>query len=185
MGQSKLLSDWPLAEYLTSQSDANRWLDLGLNTAFTVRETAVLSVARANGISVIQNAAVAILSGTGAETVGLLTCDETGTFAAGRLRSNQHHAEQHSGRSVLVDKQHLELHYLRRAQWPASVARYQVFLHLRSRLPTVRRGTSMRQALICIGLPEPSGLVPLVPTSSWASRTRRLIRSRGAATMAT
>ena len=66
----------PWLDSLLVQSDATRWLDLGWNTAFGITGNTVLSIARANGISVIQNADESILSGTGAETVGLLSADE-------------------------------------------------------------------------------------------------------------
>src|SRR5262245_61230704 len=68
-----------------SQADANRWLDLNLNTAFTITANSNLALLRANGLSaVIQSDELSqILSANGgaldAETVGLMTWDEPST----------------------------------------------------------------------------------------------------------
>jgi hypothetical protein len=66
----------PWQNMLITQSDSNRWHELGWNTAFNITKNSVLSIAGANGISVIQNARDGILPRTGAETVGLLSADE-------------------------------------------------------------------------------------------------------------
>ena len=50
-------------DFLTSQSDANRWHDLSWNTAFALTANSDPSIARANGISVIQSATDGILPG--------------------------------------------------------------------------------------------------------------------------
>ena len=78
----------PFLADLSAQSEANTWLALGWNTAFQLDGSSVLSVADANGISVIQsaqggNAATSLLPGTGAETVGIQTQDEPSTYAEG------------------------------------------------------------------------------------------------------
>lgn len=71
----------PWLDMLITQSDATRWHDLDWNTAFAITGNSSTSVARSNGISVIQQSG--FLPGTGAETVGLLTADEPSTFADG------------------------------------------------------------------------------------------------------
>ena len=74
----------PWEDMLVTQSDANRWLDLGWNTAFNITGNSSTSLARSNGIWIIQdNTQMGLLSGTGSETVGLLTYDEPTTFAEG------------------------------------------------------------------------------------------------------
>lgn len=66
----------PWLDMLVTQSDANRWLDVGWNTAFAITDNSSLSLARTNGISVIQVAGSPLNSGAGAETVGFLSADE-------------------------------------------------------------------------------------------------------------
>jgi hypothetical protein len=77
----------PWLDSLLVQSDASRWLDLGWNTAFGVTGNTDLSIARANGISVIQDANAGILPGTGAETVGLLSADENYTASVASVNN--------------------------------------------------------------------------------------------------
>jgi hypothetical protein len=62
---------------MVSQSDANRWLDLCINTAFTVTGNSNLSLLRSNGISLL-GTVEEFNSGAdyGSETVGLLGTDE-------------------------------------------------------------------------------------------------------------
>ena len=72
----------PWEEFLVTQSDADRWIDLGWNTGFTITGNSSASLARSNGIWLIQDAGQQ-LPGTGAETVGNLTVDEPSTFAEG------------------------------------------------------------------------------------------------------
>jgi hypothetical protein len=72
----------PWLDMLITQSDANRWHDLGWNFAYTLTNNSNISVAASNGISVLQFAG-GLLPGSGAETVGLLTADEPSTFADG------------------------------------------------------------------------------------------------------
>ena len=72
----------PWEDSLVTQSDATRWLDLGWNTAFTITGNTSASLARSNGIWLIQDSGQQV-SGTGAETVGNLTADEPSTFAEG------------------------------------------------------------------------------------------------------
>ena len=59
-----------------------RWIGLGWNTGFTITGNSSASLARSNGIWLIQDAGQQ-LPGTGAETVGNLTVDEPSTFAEG------------------------------------------------------------------------------------------------------
>ena len=72
---------------LTQQSDASRWLALGVNTSVGITDDSSLSIARSNGIWVIQDLSSddpnQPLPGTGSETVGILTQDEPSTFAEG------------------------------------------------------------------------------------------------------
>ena len=80
---SSFFSIGPFLAPMLTQSDATRWIDLGLNTAFNIRSDAVMSLYRSNGISVIQNMQDGFLAGSGAETVGLMTYDEASTYALG------------------------------------------------------------------------------------------------------
>ena len=77
----------PFLGTLVAQSDASLWETLGWNTAWNLTASSSLSVADANGISVVQNVqgggTGSILPGTGAETVGLETFDEPSSFAEG------------------------------------------------------------------------------------------------------
>src|SRR5208337_2759401 len=77
----------PWFDMLNTQSDANRWANLGWNTAYTLTSNSNISVAQANNISVIQyigdNGASSLLPGTGAETVGLMAYDEPSTYQQG------------------------------------------------------------------------------------------------------
>jgi hypothetical protein len=66
----------PWFDMLITQSDANRWHDLGWNTAFVTTANSSMAVARTNGISVVQDGTQSLLSGSGSETVGLLSADE-------------------------------------------------------------------------------------------------------------
>ena len=77
-------------DMLITQSDANRWIDLGWNTAFNITANSSLSVAGANKIWVIQNAADGILPGTGAETVGLLSADENYAASVNSVNTTAH-----------------------------------------------------------------------------------------------
>jgi len=77
----------PWFDMLITQSDADRWANLGWNTAYTLTSNSNISVAQANDISVIQyigdNGASSLLPGTGAETVGLMAYDEPPTYQQG------------------------------------------------------------------------------------------------------
>ena len=77
----------PWFDMLITQSDADRWANLGWNTAYTLTSNSNISVAQANNISVIQyigdNGASSLLPGTGAETVGLMAYDEPPTYQQG------------------------------------------------------------------------------------------------------
>ena len=74
---------------MDTQSDANRWLNLGINTAFGLTGDSNLALLRANGLyAVVQQDALAqILSNNGgslgAETVGLISYDEPSTYQEG------------------------------------------------------------------------------------------------------
>ena len=60
----------PFLAPMQTQADANRWLDLGLNTAFNITGNSSISLLASNGLWAIQSSD-ALLPGTGAETVGL------------------------------------------------------------------------------------------------------------------
>src|SRR5262249_54242355 len=72
---------------LTVQSDADRWHDLGLNTAFGFTANSPLSLMRSNGIWAVEvnQELSTILSNNGgslgSESVGELSWDEPGTYA--------------------------------------------------------------------------------------------------------
>ena len=74
---------------LTTQSDANRWHDLGINTAFGITGDSSLALFRSNGLSAViqQDALSQILSNNGgslgSESVGLLSYDEPTTYQEG------------------------------------------------------------------------------------------------------
>jgi hypothetical protein len=74
---------------ITSQSDANRWHDLSLNTMFGMTSDTPLSLLRANGIDVLiqQTELSTILANNGgslgSESVGLLSYDEASTYQQG------------------------------------------------------------------------------------------------------
>ena len=85
----------PWEDMLITQSDATRWRDLGWNTAFNITANSDLSLARANGISVIQNADGGILPGTGAETVGLLSADENYSASVASVNNTPNSLQDH------------------------------------------------------------------------------------------
>lgn len=67
-----------------TQSDANRWLDLGLNTSWRTQSNTLISLLAANGIwAVVSDTGTGPeCTGTiGAETVGLLAADEPASMA--------------------------------------------------------------------------------------------------------
>ena len=68
----------PWEAYLLTQNDVNTYKALSWNTLFAITANSSLSLADANGFSVIQTGAAdgGVLPGTGAETVGLLSGDE-------------------------------------------------------------------------------------------------------------
>ena len=74
---------------LTTQSDANRWHALDINTAFGITGDSSLALFRANGLSaVIQTDALSQILGNnggslGSESVGLLSYDEPSTYQQG------------------------------------------------------------------------------------------------------
>ena len=63
---------------MLSQSDANRWRDLNLNTAYLLTANSSLTLMRTNGFWLVGNSPPDFASGTqyGSETVGLLSADE-------------------------------------------------------------------------------------------------------------
>ena len=70
-------------ENIANQADANRWLDLGLNTMFGCNSGVDLPTLNSNGISLIQLTGQlgagefgGIISGSNPETVGMMSCDE-------------------------------------------------------------------------------------------------------------
>src|SRR5262249_35746028 len=73
----------PWYDMLVTQSDATRWSNLGWNTAYILTDNSQISPAKSNGISVIQWGGDPALSGTGTETVGLLSADEPPDYATG------------------------------------------------------------------------------------------------------
>ena len=75
----------PWQDNLATQSDANRWIDLGWNTSFGAGGNTNPAVLRANGIWMIQRAGGTTwtpIAGTGAETVGINAQDEPTTYSA-------------------------------------------------------------------------------------------------------
>ena len=78
---------FPVGLYLSpviTQSDANRWLDLAITYQQNTPSNTVMSVLRTNLISCVQNFGQdGINTGTGSETVGLLTYDEASTYSQG------------------------------------------------------------------------------------------------------
>ena len=80
---------------LTTQSDANRWKDLGWNTAFTLTANSSLSVADKRDIGYTEGADAGILSGTGAETVGLLSADENYTASVASVNNTPNSIQDH------------------------------------------------------------------------------------------
>lgn len=85
----------PWLDMLLTQSDAARWRDLGWNTAFNVTGNSHLALARASGISVIQNASDGILPGTGAETIGLLSADENYNASVASVNNTPNSIQDH------------------------------------------------------------------------------------------
>ena len=90
MGYRLLHTDWSCGWHgITSQSDANRWLDLSLNTMFGMTSNTPLSLLRANGIdAVVQHDELSLIlanngGSLGSETVGLLSYDEPSTYQQG------------------------------------------------------------------------------------------------------
>ena len=81
---------------MLSQSDANRWLDLNLNTAFLVTGNSNLSLLRSNGIWLVGNAGE-FGSGTqyGTETVGLLGGDENWFASVSLIASTANSVQDH------------------------------------------------------------------------------------------
>jgi hypothetical protein len=62
---------------MLSQADADRWKDLGLNTAFLLTGNSSLSLLRSNGLwAVLQTNESGLMAQIGNETVGLLGADE-------------------------------------------------------------------------------------------------------------
>ena len=88
-GWDTIIPIGPWLAPMLDQTDASRWHDLGLNTAFAFTANSFLSLMRANHISAIVNSQELsqILANNGgalgSETVGLLSMDEPGTFADG------------------------------------------------------------------------------------------------------
>ena len=75
----------PWEDNLATQSDANRWIDLGWNTSFGAGGDSNPAVFRAHGIWMIQRAsgtAWVPIAGTGAETVGINAQDEPQTYSS-------------------------------------------------------------------------------------------------------
>lgn len=69
---------------MRTQADADRWLDLGLNTGFTVTADSDLSLFGANGLWLVNDGSGGTLgppSSAGAETTGLLAFDEPTTMS--------------------------------------------------------------------------------------------------------
>jgi hypothetical protein len=70
---------------ILSQSDVNRWKDLGINTAFRTTANTDLPLLRSNGLFAIvaDDGSGPETPGLGSETVGLLSYDEPSTYSAG------------------------------------------------------------------------------------------------------
>jgi hypothetical protein len=67
---------------LLTQSDVDRWKDVGFNTAFALTGDSPLSLLRSNGVNVIIQSDEYTRFGTfGSEVVGMMSCDECGTVA--------------------------------------------------------------------------------------------------------
>ena len=79
-------SFFPIGPWLApmrTQSDANRWLDLGLNTAWALTADSPLSLLRQNGMyAAIQQNEYTRFGAFGNEVVGMMSCDECGTVAS-------------------------------------------------------------------------------------------------------
>jgi hypothetical protein len=90
-------SFFPIGPWLApirSQADANRWKDLGLNTAFALTSDSPLSLLRSNGLwAVIQANELSKFGTLGPETVGLLAADESDPWPA--IRSTPNRLQDH------------------------------------------------------------------------------------------
>jgi len=79
-------SFFPVGFWLSSildQQYVNRWLDLGINTAFGLTADSTLSLLRTNGIwAVMQYGDFGRVGAPGAETVGLFPADEPSSYSA-------------------------------------------------------------------------------------------------------
>jgi len=73
----------PWSGFYTNQTNVNTFKTLDWNTSFNVTGNSSAALARANGISLIQDINNGLLAGTGSETVGLISHDEPSTFALG------------------------------------------------------------------------------------------------------
>jgi Protein of unknown function (DUF642) len=85
----------PWLDMLVTQSDADRWHDLGWNTAFVLTANSNISIAGTNGISVIQDGSGPLLPGSGAETVGLLSADENWNAAVNSVNTEANGIQDH------------------------------------------------------------------------------------------
>ncbi len=94
-------SFFPIGAYyapLLTQSDAARWLDLGLNTGFRlVSNTGTPALAKSNGIWLVPDPGDESLT-YGSETIGFLAEDEPATWAAAIAELNSVPAATQAGR---------------------------------------------------------------------------------------
>jgi hypothetical protein len=82
---------FPIGPWLApmlNQSMANRWKDLGLNTAFGITGNSPLSLLRSNGIWLVAQLEGRVTSQIGPETVGLIAADEADPWPAIRSTPN-------------------------------------------------------------------------------------------------
>jgi hypothetical protein len=82
---------FPIGPWLApmlNQSMADRWKDLGLNTAFGITGSSSLSLLRSNGIWLVAQLEGSVTSQIGPETVGLIAADESDPWPAIRSTPN-------------------------------------------------------------------------------------------------
>ena len=84
-------SFFPIGPWLAPMLDqraADRWKDLGLNTAFGITGNSPLSLLRSNGIWLVAQLEGSVTSQIGPETVGLIAADESDPWPAIRSTRN-------------------------------------------------------------------------------------------------